>query len=60
MGGLAVQKLLSLGKGEAAVVVDSAPPAGIFSLHWRFLRSNLSDKSYLGAFNPTSLQVRGL
>ena len=40
MGGLAVQKLLSLGKGAAAVAIDPAPPSGISSFRWSFLKSN--------------------
>lgn len=42
MGGLVVQKLLQLGQGRMAVAIDSAPPPGIFSLKWSFLKANLS------------------
>ncbi|MBI3509254.1 MAG: alpha/beta hydrolase [Bacteroidetes bacterium] len=41
MGGLAVQKLISLDKGVAAVAIDTAPPKGIFSFKWSFLKANL-------------------
>ncbi|MCX6180330.1 MAG: alpha/beta hydrolase [Bacteroidetes bacterium] len=41
MGGLAVQKLINLGKGVAGICIDSAPPKGIFSLKWSFLKANL-------------------
>lgn len=41
MGGLAVQKLLSLGKGVAGICIDTAPPKGIFSFKWSFLKANL-------------------
>jgi len=41
MGGLAVQKLLEMGKGMAAVAVDSAPPKGVFSFKWSFIKANL-------------------
>lgn len=41
MGGLAVQKLISMGKGVAGVCIDAAPPKGIFSFKWSFLKSNL-------------------
>ncbi len=41
MGGLAVQKLIELNKGVAAVCIDSAPPKGILSFKWSFLKSNL-------------------
>ena len=42
MGGLLVQKLISMGKGVAGVCIDSAPPKGVFSFKWSFLRSNLA------------------
>lgn len=41
MGGLAVQKLLEMDKGAAAIAIDPAPPAGIFSFKWSFLKANL-------------------
>jgi pimeloyl-ACP methyl ester carboxylesterase len=40
MGGLIVQLLLRDGLGEAGVAIDSAPPAGVFSPKWSFLKSN--------------------
>lgn len=40
MGGLAVQKLIELDKGVAAACIDTAPPKGIFSFKWSFLRAN--------------------
>ena len=46
MGGLVVQKLLEQGLARAAVAIDSAPPQGIFSTKWSFLRANL------GTINP--------
>ena len=42
MGGLAVQKLIEMNKGVAGVCIDSAPPKGIFSFKWSFLKANLS------------------
>jgi pimeloyl-ACP methyl ester carboxylesterase len=42
MGGLAVQKLIGLNKGVAGVCVNTAPPKGIFSLKWNFIKSNWS------------------
>jgi pimeloyl-ACP methyl ester carboxylesterase len=42
MGGLAVQKLLCLNEGAVGISIDPAPPAGLFSLKWSFLKSNLS------------------
>lgn len=41
MGGLIVQILLQEGRGRAGVAVDSAPPAGVWTAQWSFLRSNL-------------------
>ena len=40
MGGLIAQLLLAEGRGTAGVAIDSAPPQGMISLHWSFLRSN--------------------
>jgi pimeloyl-ACP methyl ester carboxylesterase len=40
MGGLAVQKLIDL--GVAGVCIDPAPPTGITSFKWSFLKANLS------------------
>lgn len=41
MGGLAVQKLVQMNKGVAGVCIDTAPPQGIFSFKWSFLKANL-------------------
>lgn len=41
MGGLAVQKLMELNKGVAGICIDTAPPKGIFSFKWSFLKANL-------------------
>ncbi|MCK9410334.1 MAG: alpha/beta hydrolase [Bacteriovoracaceae bacterium] len=40
MGGLAVQKLIEMNKGVAGICIDSAPPAGVFSFEWSFLKAN--------------------
>jgi pimeloyl-ACP methyl ester carboxylesterase len=40
MGALAAQLLLQRGVVSAAVAIDSAPPAGVFSPKWSFLKSN--------------------
>jgi pimeloyl-ACP methyl ester carboxylesterase len=42
MGGLAVQKLISLDKGVAGICIDSAAPKGISSFKWSFLKANLA------------------
>ena len=40
MGGLIVQILLSEGLGAAGIAIDSAPPKGVISLKYSFLKSN--------------------
>jgi len=40
MGGLIVQLLLQRDLAVAGVAIDSAPPAGVFSAEWSFLKSN--------------------
>lgn len=41
MGGLAVQKLIERNKAVAGICIDPAPPKGIFSFKWSFLKANL-------------------
>lgn len=41
MGGLFVQKLINMHLGAAGICIDSAPPAGVMSFRYSFLRSNL-------------------
>jgi pimeloyl-ACP methyl ester carboxylesterase len=40
MGGLAAQILHNRGLGSAAIAIDSAPPAGVFTTKFSFLKSN--------------------
>ena len=40
MGGLVVQLLLQRDLAAAGVAIDSAPPMGVFSTKWSFLKSN--------------------
>jgi pimeloyl-ACP methyl ester carboxylesterase len=40
MGGLAVQKLINMNKGIAGVAIDPAPPEGVNSFKWSFLKAN--------------------
>jgi alpha-beta hydrolase superfamily lysophospholipase len=40
MGGLVVQFLLQRDLGAAGVAIDSAPPMGVFTTKWSFLKSN--------------------
>ena len=41
IGGLAVQKLIEMNKGVAGICIDPAPPKGIFSFKWSFLKANM-------------------
>jgi esterase/lipase len=41
LGGLAVQKLIAIDKGIAGICIDTAPPKGIFTFSWSFLKDNL-------------------
>lgn len=40
MGGLIVQLLIARGLGARGVAIDSAPPKGVVSAKWSFLKSN--------------------
>lgn len=40
LGGLTVQKLMDLGKGEAGVMIDGAPPMGVIPYEFSFWKSN--------------------
>ncbi|MBC7876723.1 MAG: alpha/beta fold hydrolase [Anaerolineales bacterium] len=40
MGGLAVQVLLQRDVAIAGIAIDPAPPAGVFSTEWSFVKSN--------------------
>lgn len=40
MGGLVVQKLIAKNLGSSGICIDTAPPKGIISLQWSFLRAN--------------------
>ncbi len=40
MGGLIVQLLLQRGLASAGIALDSAPPAGLFTPSWSFLKAN--------------------
>jgi pimeloyl-ACP methyl ester carboxylesterase len=42
MGGLLAQLLIARQKAVAAVCIDAAPPKGIFSFKWSFLKANLA------------------
>ena len=40
MGGLAVQILINKGLGACGIAIDPAPPAGVFTTKWSFLKAN--------------------
>lgn len=52
MGGLIVQKLIGMNKGSAGVCIDSAPPRGLVSFQWSFLRANLATVNPLKGNTP--------
>jgi pimeloyl-ACP methyl ester carboxylesterase len=59
MGGLIVQLLLRDGLGEAGVAIDSAPPAGVLSLKWSFLKSNFSMiNPFVSKYRPREMPFR--
>jgi len=41
MGGLLVQKLIEMEKGQAGICIAPAPPTGVFSFKWSFFKVNL-------------------
>jgi pimeloyl-ACP methyl ester carboxylesterase len=51
MGGLLTQALINRGLGAGGVAIASAPPRGIFSTRWSFLRSNWP---LINPLNPAS------
>ncbi len=40
MGGLVVQILINRGFGACGIAIDPAPPAGVFTTKWSFLKAN--------------------
>ena len=43
LGGLIVQKLISLDKAVAGICIDGAPPPGIFTAKWSFWKANFPE-----------------
>ncbi len=41
MGALVTQILLNRGLGAAGIALDSAPPSGVFTTRWSFIKANL-------------------
>lgn len=61
LGGLLVQKLLSMGLGVAGVAIDSAPPVGITPTQWSFWKANLPVVNFIkgnAPFIPTKKWFR--
>jgi pimeloyl-ACP methyl ester carboxylesterase len=40
LGGLAVQKLVEMGKAEAGICIDGAAPRGVITTKWSYIKSN--------------------
>jgi len=40
-GGLTAQKLVESGRAEAAILISSAPPKGVSTFKWSFIKANL-------------------
>ncbi len=54
MGGLIVQILLQRGVAAAGVAIDSAPPQGVFTTRWSFIRANWA---HINPFVPRSRPI---
>ena len=55
MGGLIVQLLLQRDLAAAAIAIDSAPPMGVFTTQWPFLKSNWP---HINPFVPKSRPIQ--
>ena len=55
MGGLIAQLLLQRGLTSAAVAIDSAPPLGVFTPKWSFIKSNWP---HINPFAPQSQPIQ--
>ncbi len=59
VGGLIVQVLINKGLGRAGVAIDSAPPAGVKSYKFSFLRSNFHViNPFVSAKKPYIMKLR--
>jgi pimeloyl-ACP methyl ester carboxylesterase len=58
LGGLLVQLLLQRGKGAAGVAIDSAPPLGVMTTRFSFLKSNLPILNPLALRKPYLMSFR--
>jgi pimeloyl-ACP methyl ester carboxylesterase len=58
MGGLAVQSLLQRDLAVAGVSIDPAPPKGVFTFKWSFLRANIATINPLKGNSPCLPSVK--
>jgi pimeloyl-ACP methyl ester carboxylesterase len=58
IGGLIVQILINRGYGERGVSIDPAPPKGVFTMKWSFLKANLPTISPLKGNTPCLPSVK--
>jgi pimeloyl-ACP methyl ester carboxylesterase len=58
IGGLVVQLLLNRGLGKCGVSIDPAPPKGVFTTKWSFLRANLPTINPLKGNSPCLPSVK--
>jgi pimeloyl-ACP methyl ester carboxylesterase len=59
MGGLVVQLLLQKNLAAAGVAIDSAPPMGVLTAKWPFLRSNFPHITpFISQNNPVRMSFR--
>ena len=54
LGGLVVQLILQKNLAIAGVAIDSAPPRGVISAKWEFLKSNWA---HISPFVPLSKPI---
>jgi pimeloyl-ACP methyl ester carboxylesterase len=52
VGGLVAQRMLNEGRAAAAVAIDPAPPKGIITVKWSFLKANLPVVNPLAGNEP--------
>lgn len=58
IGGLLVQKLIEMDKGVAGICIDPAPPKGITSFKWSFLKANFPTINPLKGNSPCLPSVK--
>jgi pimeloyl-ACP methyl ester carboxylesterase len=58
MGGLVVQILLNRGYGACGIAIDPAPPSGVFTADWSFLKVNLATVNPFAGNRPDSMTFK--